>query len=117
MRSQSNMEFAMPAVANKTVWRQRANAYPQLRFFSVGHATQSATPLRDLKTVRSLIDGKPVGLALWALFGTTNQLLASLTLLVATMYLYQRGRNYWVTLVPMVVMYHQTLSPPNKNLC
>ena len=41
----------MPAVANKTVERQRANDYPHIRFFSVGHATQSATPLRDLKTV------------------------------------------------------------------
>ena len=50
-RTESNMEFAMPALANKTVWRQRANAYPNIRFFSVGHSTQSATPLRDLKTV------------------------------------------------------------------
>lgn len=50
------------------------------------------------------IDGKPAGLALWALFGTTNQILGGLTLLTVTLYLMQRGRNYWCTLVPMVFM-------------
>jgi hypothetical protein len=48
---QSNMEFGMPAIANASVWRQKANSLSQIRFFSVGHATQSRTPLRDLKTV------------------------------------------------------------------
>ena len=43
------------------------------------------------------IDGRPAGLALWQLFGTTNQLLAGLALLVVTLYLYERGRNAWVT--------------------
>ena len=46
-----NREFGMPAIANASVWRQKANNYPQLRFFSVGHSTQSKTPLKDLKTV------------------------------------------------------------------
>lgn len=50
------------------------------------------------------IDGKPAGLALWALFGITNQLLAGLTLLVATLYLYQRGRNPFYTGLPMLFM-------------
>ncbi|RMF20417.1 MAG: carbon starvation protein A, partial [Deltaproteobacteria bacterium] len=62
------------------------------------------------------IDGKPVGLALWALFGTTNQLLASLTLLVASVYLYQRGRNYWVTAIPAVLMMGTTISAMVHNL-
>ncbi len=50
------------------------------------------------------IDGKPVGLALWALFGTTNQLIASLTLVLASVYLYRRGRNFWIAAVPAALM-------------
>ena len=62
------------------------------------------------------VEGQPVGLALWSLFGTTNQLLASLTLLLATIYLYQRGRNFLVTGIPMVVMTLLTLSAMGLNL-
>ena len=44
-------------------------------------------------------------LKLWPLFGTANQLLASLALLVVTLYLKGRGgRKYLVTGVPCVVM-------------
>ncbi|MCB0218258.1 MAG: carbon starvation protein A [Chrysiogenetes bacterium] len=50
------------------------------------------------------INGKPAGLALWAIFGTSNQLLASLTLLVVSLYLLQRGRNALPTLLPMLFM-------------
>ena len=56
------------------------------------------------------VDGKPAGLALWQLFGTTNQLLAGLALLVVTLYLMQRGRPYVFTLVPMAFMLVSTLS-------
>ncbi len=62
------------------------------------------------------IEGKPAGLALWTLFGTTNQLLAGLTLLVASLYLYQRGRNPLYTGVPMVFMLVSTLTALIKNL-
>jgi len=48
---QSNMEYSMVAVTNKTYERQLANDYPHIRLFSVGHSTQSSTPLNDLKTV------------------------------------------------------------------
>lgn len=50
------------------------------------------------------IDGKPAGLALWAQFGTSNQLLAALTLLAISLYLLQRGRNALPTLIPMLFM-------------
>jgi carbon starvation protein len=50
------------------------------------------------------IGGKPAGLALWQLFGTTNQIMGALTLLAVTLYLMQRGRNFWFTAVPMVFM-------------
>ena len=42
------------------------------------------------------------GLKLWPLFGSTNQLLSSLTLLVISLWLYQQGRQYWYTLIPML---------------
>ena len=62
------------------------------------------------------IDGQPAGLALWALFGSTNQLLAALTLLAVTIYLRQHGRNYWYTFVPMVFMMTVTLGAMVYNL-
>ena len=56
------------------------------------------------------IDGKPAGLALWALFGTTNQILGGLTLLTVTLYLIQHKRNYWCTFIPMVFMLVTTVA-------
>jgi len=56
------------------------------------------------------VGGKSAGLALWQLFGTTNQLMAGLALLVVTLYLIQRGKNFWITLVPMVFMLVTTLT-------
>lgn len=52
---------------------------------------------------------KPAGLVLWTLFGTTNQLLAGLALLVATLYLHQRGRNALYTGLPMAFMLTSSL--------
>ncbi len=58
----------------------------------------------DAKTGAS----KPAGLALWTLFGVINQLLAGLTLLVATLYLKQRGRAWGFTGLPMLLMLGST---------
>jgi len=44
------------------------------------------------------------GLILWPLFGATNQLLAGLSFLVITFYLWRRGRAIWFIVVPMVFM-------------
>lgn len=55
------------------------------------------------------IEGQPVGLALWSLFGSTNQVLGALTLLAVTIYLRQNGRNYVYTLLPMVFMLTVTI--------
>ena len=38
---------------------------------------------------------------LWALFGTTNQLTAGLSLLIVTIFLLKLRRNIWVTVIPM----------------
>lgn len=55
------------------------------------------------------VDGQSAGLMLWALFGTTNQILGSLTLLTVTLYLMQRRANYLYTLIPMAFMLVTTL--------
>jgi carbon starvation protein len=49
------------------------------------------------------------GMMIWPLFGTTNQLLAGLTLLVLTVILVRLGRPMWYTLVPMVFLLAMTL--------
>ncbi|HEX9794741.1 MAG TPA: carbon starvation protein A [Planctomycetota bacterium] len=49
------------------------------------------------------------GLALWTLFGSTNQLIAGLALLTATVYLKQAGRNFWPLALPAVFMVLNTL--------
>ena len=55
------------------------------------------------------IEGQPVGLALWSLFGSTNQVLGALTLLAVTIYLRQKGRNYLYTFLPMAFMLTVTI--------
>ncbi len=62
------------------------------------------------------IGGRPAGLALWQLFGTTNQLLAGLALLVVTLYLVKRGRNPWLTGTPMLFMLVSTVFAMLSNL-
>lgn len=52
----------------------------------------------------------PYGTALWVLFGTTNQLLAGLALLTATVYLVTIRRPSWITTIPMVIMLLITIS-------
>ncbi|MCP4181060.1 MAG: carbon starvation protein A [bacterium] len=41
---------------------------------------------------------------IWPVFGASNQLLASLTLLVVTLYLIRRKVNFWIALIPMLFM-------------
>jgi carbon starvation protein len=54
--------------------------------------------------------GPPAFMLFWTLFGTANQLLACLTLLGVTIWLYKTGRTIWYTLVPMVLLFAVTLS-------
>ena len=62
------------------------------------------------------IDGQPAGLALWALFGTTNQLLGGLTLITVTLYLILRKKNCLYTFVPMVFMVVTTVAAMSSNV-
>ncbi|MDV6326790.1 carbon starvation protein A [Idiomarina sp. PL1-037] len=49
------------------------------------------------------------GLVIWPLFGTTNQLLAGLTLLVITVMLVRLGRPMYYTLIPLVFLLIMTV--------
>ncbi len=48
--------------------------------------------------------GKPAGLLLWPLFGTTNQLLASLVFATITIYLVKRKTKRWFITIPLVLV-------------
>src|SRR5690554_2282257 len=50
------------------------------------------------------------GLIIWPLFGTTNQLLAGLILLVITVMLVRLRRPMWYTLVPLVFLLVMTIA-------
>jgi len=56
------------------------------------------------------VHGKPIGLTLWQLFGTTNQILAGLGLLTVSLFLYRTGKPIIYTLIPMVAMMVLTLT-------
>ncbi|MGQ9504935.1 MAG: carbon starvation CstA family protein [Thermogutta sp.] len=58
----------------------------------------------------------PAGKALWTLFGTTNQLLAGLALLIVSTYLYQKRRVVAFTLIPMIFMLVMTTAAMVFNL-
>lgn len=51
----------------------------------------------------------PVWKMIWPVFGSTNQLLGGLALLVVTVWLRRAGRNAWITLIPTVVMLAATI--------
>ena len=52
----------------------------------------------------SLANAGKGGLILWPLFGATNQLLAGLSFIVITFYLWRRGRAIWFLVIPTVFM-------------
>lgn len=48
--------------------------------------------------------------AIWSIFGSANQLLAALTLIVATVWLMNKARSYWFVAVPAAFMALTTLT-------
>lgn len=67
----------------------------------------------------ALAMSKPSGkgaLILWPLFGTVNQLLAGLALLVATVYLIRKKAPFIITLIPMIFMIIMTGWAMWKNI-
>ena len=60
--------------------------------------------------------GTSAGLVLWPLFGTTNQLLASLVFALITIYLLQRKRPTWPTTIPMILVSITTIAAMIWNI-
>jgi carbon starvation protein len=66
------------------------------RFIGAGLAVLSAFLLMLTS------DGGKGGLHLWPLFGATNQMLAGLTLILVSVFLIQKRRNFWPYLLPAI---------------
>lgn len=64
----------------------------------------------------ALPNGGKGGLILWPLFAAVNQLLASLALLIATVYLRRHGKPVFITLLPMLFMLVLTAWAMKYNL-
>ena len=63
-----------------------------------------------------LYGGKPAGILLWPLFGTTNQLLASLVFATLTIYLLKKKSSTWPTALPVVIVTITTLAAMIWNI-
>jgi carbon starvation protein len=49
-------------------------------------------------------------LQIWAMFGAANQLMASLALLLVTLWLMSKGKNYMWTFIPFIFMFVTTIA-------
>lgn len=76
----------------------------------IAAALTAGIPLVVLLAPTTTGAGRPAWMMFWTLFGTANQLLASLTLLGVTVWLYRTGRKYWYTLAPMVFVFGVTMT-------
>ncbi len=85
-------------------WSGRAKAALATGITLAGPAMLASLP-------PAVINGQtvPIWRVFWNLFGTSNQLLAALTLLGLTMWLHRRGNGAWLTLGPAIVMLTMTL--------
>ncbi len=69
---------------------------------AVGTAVTVGVPLFFILAADAPQPGKPPAyMAFWTLFGTSNQLLAALTLLGITVWLKRAGKTWWFTAAPM----------------
>lgn len=95
--SELGATIQLPALSNKYIATGLAVVSGlALAMFDV--ATHAEGFLEGLKS------GGKGALTLWPLFGAVNQLLAGLALLVATVWLYRKGKPVVITLIPMVFM-------------
>ncbi|HEV7731062.1 MAG TPA: carbon starvation protein A [Candidatus Binatia bacterium] len=84
-------------------WRGRVSAV-------VGTLATVAIPLLFIVTAEPPAPGKPPAyMAFWTLFGTSNQLLAALTLIGVTVWLRRLGRPTWFTWAPMAFILTMTV--------
>lgn len=63
----------------------------------------------SLKMTDATGNSIPAWKVFWTIFGTSNQLLAGLTLMILSIWLKKTGRSAWVSLLPMFFMLGMTL--------
>ncbi len=51
----------------------------------------------------------PAWKVFWTIFGTSNQLLAALTLMILSVWLHRSGKSFWMSAIPMVFMMAMTM--------
>jgi carbon starvation protein len=73
-----------------------------------GYITTAATVLVPLGFL--LMSGKGSFRKFWVLFGTSNQLLAALSLLAITVWLKKQGKPIWYVVVPMILVMAVTVT-------
>jgi len=66
--------------------------------------------LSGLALARIPVGNVSSGMALWPIFGVTNQIIAALALLTVSVYLFRKGRPTLYTMVPMVFMLAVSMS-------
>ena len=83
----------------------KSSNYPLLIRFTQNRYMASALAISAIAFIAFFKTGEhSIGQVLWSLFGTVNQLLGALALLLASIYLYSRGRNPLYTLIPMLFL-------------
>ena len=120
------LRYNVEEICQSVGWTRLASRFPAsfiavaaiwvFAFYQVTEVKDVTELVDGVETVRQVEVTKEAGLALWGLFGTTNQLLAGLTLLLATRYLARRGRLFWVTAIPMFFMLASTLVAMVRNI-
>jgi carbon starvation protein len=73
----------------------------------VASAVAAFTPLA---LVLETADGKEMWLSIWPVFGSSNQMLGALTLLVVTVWLKKKGKPIWYTGLPAIFLTCVTVS-------
>ncbi len=79
-------------------------------FFGRAARVVASAVTAGLALVVLLSSGEGSWRSFWVLFGTSNQLLASLTLLAVSVWLYRSGRRCWYTAAPMMFLMTVTVS-------
>ncbi len=100
------LRFNFEEMAKTFRLKPLANRYAAsiLAVLAIGYFALMKVHTTVIEDGRVVTITKPAGMILWQLFGTTNQLLAAMGLLVASVYLYKKGKPVIYTLIPMVFM-------------
>lgn len=125
------LRYNIEEISGSFGWQRLGTRYPASLLAVAAIWLFAFYEVTDVKEVTQLVAGpdgaltettqlvettREAGLALWGLFGTTNQLLAGLTLLLATHYLARRGRVLWFTAIPMFLMLASTITAMVGNI-